>query len=579
MDAEIVWTEKVKLNRVLDPLQIYILRHPEDNFLQGITTQTPRLRYYSFLTWAWKNIKEKNLANSPENKILDLEKVITLASANHHLKSDEKPIGIRNLKDAQEFLNSNDHIYLKKLTSFGKKNREGYGNYYYRGSLARLNVVGVEDGKIVVSPAGELISKAYSKTIESFESELWEKSFPKTKIQKMSDACLCTLSDDEKKLWRNIFFGFAKIGPTGTEIENTKLEQDKFHLPISVDLDFIELDEDSFMPEEIEEAINESEPLYNKNNKISHTLLRSSTLFLLLKIVSEISPFYQHQFLHQTIRDAFYYGEAYRSDGTIKEIDFGSLGIIREYWAVYVHNLYYISIFEKALHLVLINAQKNPLGISVDQIVKEIDFKKVLKILEKNGLTVSIENTVDEMCSILYQHLPKGKSSLQTKPNEHLLPGLLKGSNDLNEGITNILLLFLLCRLRFSQFDKNQLQIFSYKETRHVSIKPDKVYDATSKIALSEFPNWLFNFVKNQHRIATAKKFVNSGTQAWLFTEENGMIYFYGKKYDFSAYREAKWKETLELLMDMGLVEKKLVDSEICWIISDEGKKWLKKIQ
>jgi len=55
MPNTILWTEKVNLGRILDPLQISVLRNPEEHFFVGITGQTPRLRYYSFLTWAWKN--------------------------------------------------------------------------------------------------------------------------------------------------------------------------------------------------------------------------------------------------------------------------------------------------------------------------------------------------------------------------------------------------------------------------------------------------------------------------------------------------------------------------------------------
>ena len=81
-NTQISWTQKVKLNRIIDPLALSGFKFVEDDFLKGITTQTERLRYYSFLTWAWYKVKNKNL---PPSIILNMEKVFTLACAYHHL--------------------------------------------------------------------------------------------------------------------------------------------------------------------------------------------------------------------------------------------------------------------------------------------------------------------------------------------------------------------------------------------------------------------------------------------------------------------------------------------------------------
>ena len=50
---DLKYTEHVKLNRVIDPLGFRVLKEMENRFLQGITTQTERLRYFTLLTWVY----------------------------------------------------------------------------------------------------------------------------------------------------------------------------------------------------------------------------------------------------------------------------------------------------------------------------------------------------------------------------------------------------------------------------------------------------------------------------------------------------------------------------------------------
>ena len=130
-DTQVFWTQKVTLNRIIDPLALSGFKFVEDDFLKGIITQTERLRYYSFLTWAWNIIKNKNL---PRSTILNMEKVFTLACAYHHLGKGDHPKGIRNRKNGETFLEENSYIDVTELTLFGRNNKQGYGNYYYTGS-------------------------------------------------------------------------------------------------------------------------------------------------------------------------------------------------------------------------------------------------------------------------------------------------------------------------------------------------------------------------------------------------------------------------------------------------------------
>ena len=75
MQENLFWTEKISLGTIRDPLQLAVFRYPDQYFLTGITTQTQRIRYYTFLTWAWNQIKEKK-SDLKEKKILYLVMMI-----------------------------------------------------------------------------------------------------------------------------------------------------------------------------------------------------------------------------------------------------------------------------------------------------------------------------------------------------------------------------------------------------------------------------------------------------------------------------------------------------------------------
>ena len=157
MQGNLFWTERSSLSRIIDPLQLAVFRVPETWFLNGITTQTQRLRHYTFLVWA---INEINDRKSPllENKILDLEKILALASAQHHENGGE-PTGIWSITGAKNFLLKNSQIDVDKFTheeGFGKDNKIGYGRFYYQGPLASLNIVR-RDQQLIISPAGKEI--------------------------------------------------------------------------------------------------------------------------------------------------------------------------------------------------------------------------------------------------------------------------------------------------------------------------------------------------------------------------------------------------------------------------------------
>ena len=566
-----LWTEKIPLGTIRDPLQLAVFRYSEVYFISGINTQTERLRYYSFLTWAWKNIKEKQ--NLEKENILDLEKIFTLISSSHHIIHDDEPKGIRSIgKDhGKKFLTENERINLDKFISFGKNNKIGYGNYYYSGSLAKLNILWDRDGEIMVSPAGEEISNIFAKDLGKIESNFWKTKFSKSELQGMHNACCCSLSKDEQNFWKMVFFGFTNQSKSGTKIDHNK----KLELPDPDTLTFEEfhsVSEYTFNESDLEELDIDSS---DKKEDLTAKIMRTGTFFMLLKIIQQATPNSDRMFMLQTIRDSIYYSE-FKKGERINPINFGVLDGYRKYWEVYVHNLYYVSIFEKILSLITEITQLTPLGIGVDELTKKIDKKKFLNHINEFGLSVSDSDTVldvYENISTLLEHKKTNLSSMITEPD--LLEKLLN-SEDETESIAIVFILFLLCKYRYSFFDEKQLQILSYNQEKFASVSPKTIYDFSEELPLVEFSDWLLKFVIKRHRYVSAKK-LSHGTKAWLFSEEEGILYF-NKKIDFKAYHDGKWNNVLEIMTDLGLVQKKS-DEEKVWSVTQEGEIWLKKIQ
>jgi len=578
MTNTILWTEKVKLGRILDPLQISVLRSPEIHFLVGITGQTSRLRYYSFLTWAWKNIKEKNLIKSKRDKILDLEKIASLMAAKHHIEKNDQPTGIRNIQSAKDFLKSNENIRLDDFTSFGLHNRVGYGNYYYRGSLARLNIIGQKENEILVSPVANEIESTFKNSLKNSEEVFWKTSLKKTDLQTLEKSCICKVPKEEQKLWRYVFFGFTKPSPTGAEFDLKNLDTIMVHDPDKLNFDFLKLDEDKYVLDDknILEDLIESN-VFEKGNFAS--IMRTFSLMLILEIISQSRPLYDGYNINHIFRDSIYYQQTLQPDNSITKINFRKLQKFQKYWEVYVHNLYYISVFEKTFTVLLGIAKNNPLGITMDSIISKINYNKILKIINSFGINVKLDNSINDSIKEIENYFNGKKSNLNQKLNEHFLIQKIKESNEIEESFALIILLFLLCKYRFVTFDENSLRILKYKEHRHISIKPNMVYKDTENLSIKNFLGWLLEFVKKQHRLASAKKLVNSGTKGWLLTEEDGIIYFYGKDYRFDPFPEGKLYVVLELLIDLGLVEYIIENERTFFQITEEGQSWLKKLK
>ena len=139
-----------------------------------------------------------------------------------------------------------------------------------------------------------------------------------------------------------------------------------------------------------------------------------------------------------------------------------------------------------------------------------------------------------------------------------------------------IFVLFLLCKHRYSVFDKKKLLVLPIKRDKFQDIFPETIYDKFSKTLVTEFPEHLLKFMIIRHRYISMKK-LGQGTKAWLFTIDNDVLYFNQKEWELNRYRDYKWTYVLEIMNDLGLIKKN--SNKKIWEITVEGEEWLKKIQ
>jgi len=567
------WTTKTSLSsRIQDPLGMYVLKFLEDYFLPGITTQTERLRYFSFLTWAWKQIADKKL---DWNKILDMEKVLTLIAAMHHDNDPNSPKGIRNKRDAAEFLSHHETIDLDKFTRFGRNNKEGYGNFYYKGPLKTLRILWRENDNIRFSSIGKRIAMLID-NLSPMATVFLKKRFSKQELSKLHSFCFCDekILAEERKIWRMVFFGFTNLTKDGDlRIDFASYKDFKEgRLVISPTLSLpLGISEEVSLQTDKEAVLEKI--LAQDHQKIEERIYwRRYTLFLIMKIIAEAEP--EIGELNQTIRDAIYFRQVFTKNGKIKNLDFGQLEGVRRLWEVYVHNLYYISVFEIIFRILLEKIREKPLGITLDAIVSSFDLREIKRTMEKWGIIIKdpdpeitqIENKVKSIVS--------ERTNLWNFLNERNLFLKSLKSTSYEERLANLLLLLTLLKHRYESFSEEQIKVLSYRESGLFSLKPKIIYSTLLHDKISRFIKDVFALVKNRHLYIAGMKYHKFGTRSWLFTEEDNFLYYYGRNYQIRGYREAKWRNVIELLLDMKLLKKE--GKRI--LLSGVGERWLAKI-
>jgi hypothetical protein len=563
------WTEKVQLSsRIIDPLGLYILKNLEVSYLPGVTTQTERLRYFSLLTWAWKIVSEKKIRY---NKILDIEKIVTLTAALHHLNDPNPPRGIRNRQSAVQYLSSRNKIAVNDYTQFGRANTQGYGNYYYRGPLATLRIFARNEVGISFSSVGDEVVKIMKKIIGNREELLLKKVVSKSELKALRDLCFCKtqISNDEQAIWRKLFFGFTKpekgFALKIDDAEFMKFEEKTIDFPkISYDSNLVTVDYLKDM---------ENYGLLDDNFRafLKKTIARRYIFFVIMKILHEAKPKTSGEPLDQVIRDCIYFRQF--SDGNhIKKIDYGVLNEYVDLWESYVHNLYYINFFELVFEVLLKKLREYPAGTSIGDLVEKINCAEIANNFKKWKIDINDEKSIIQDIDVQINESLRGqKTSLDNHLNEKSVALAADRANSDEEKIADLILLFRLLRYRYNILTEEQKKVCNIREEQLFSAHPGSIYGSISEGSLTDFILAALNLVKNRHRLISSMKFEFNGTRSWLFTEEEGRLFYYGKEYGIRFYREAKWGNVLGLLTDMGLVT--IVNNRYC--LTELGESWL----
>lgn len=386
--------------------------------------------------------------------------------------------------------------------------------------------------------------------------------FSKNQLTRLHSYCLCKkeISEKEQELWRLIFFGFTDVDDTNnTHFDLHAYEEflkGKMHIP---------KDYGSHIPNTLDYSMENLLKFH-----VEGSINRRYTLFLIMKIVDEANP--DDFDLNQTIRDAFYFGQVYGKNRSIKNINFGKLENFRSLWEVYVHNLYYISVLEGMFNIMLNILESKPLGASLENILADIKIERILDSLSNSGVKKD-HLMIEDLLIHVKRMLRKKRSTLHSKPNERDIFLHSQETEIVEEKLADFGLLLTLLKYRHDSFDKTQHELLIATEEDLLTLSPRIFCNSFLRYDLSSFMKITFKLLKDRHRLVSSRKYL-SGTKSWLMTEENDVLFHYGKKYPWIPYREAKWRNVAELLYDMDLLEK---DGE-CWKTSKLGKSWLRKI-
>lgn len=220
-----VWNKRIEeSDRALDPLG---MNRVNDRFLNdllpGITTVTPRARYYSFYIWALNEVGKtaQNIAEF-KNTFYALERLYMLSCL-----GDEQLKG----RDRTHTNINGSEKGRRKWTEAGKTipldfryfgNRLGGYGQYYQGAIARLGLITIPEDSFFEQPTkqGMEIVKAFESVARKsgFKDLMNRKTVKKEDLKESgSGVCLCRLKTkeaDDLKVLRKVFFDLGGLGNT-----------------------------------------------------------------------------------------------------------------------------------------------------------------------------------------------------------------------------------------------------------------------------------------------------------------------------------------------------------------------------
>jgi hypothetical protein len=561
-NVSINWSKKVPSDsRALNLLGLWGTHLKiQEEFTAGITSVTRRIRYYTLLAWYFQN-----LASSKKVDLDNLEKIFILACLAHHDGNDDDA-NLSNLLNKRIFRGRWTEIDSFDLDTF---DINGFGRTYYSRQLEVLRSAWSVLGTLETSKINEVLASS----IQGIElTSLAPTKFDKPSLLALRNLCLCNTKEntEEREAIAKLVFGFFDK-KTGL----WQINDDEYSRFLKGE---IELDFQGSVPNEAKN-LEDLVFLDNPEEVQEWNLRRRNSLFLFLKIVAKTEP--QLDEFRRYIWDALYFGQS-RRDST--SLNFGKLEQVRKYWEYFQLNVYYVYAIEMLLDAIQQLVNQN-YGIKKSELLSALSMTNLLKSLS----TAASENITSETrLSEITQYIEKRNSGalrtgLNSPINESAIFDMINTSTNIEDQIAGIVVMLSLLTKRylsteetirnFGRLKDGNLAASSENLSIHRIIR--EIVEHGADIQFRKYIEVLMERVINQHIIESVSRLSSTGTRNWIFTEEDGRLYFSRRSFvDFDA-RDNRWNSIRSLLRDIGFV----TEQGGRLLLTEEGATWLSKTE
>lgn len=533
--------ERVPSNsRVINPLGLQYHLDLQSQLVPGITSVTDRARYYTLQAWYYQHAYDEKLVTTK-----DFERIFILACLAHHNGDSSYP-ALTGVYNKTRFDGEWDEIDTFDLDfEIGGNGRSDY--------IAQLKEFRcVWQGKfdqIHRTQINDKLANTLELSPEAFEQD----EFTKSELRdELSELCICNYNTTEIDVLSKLFFGFFSKTNDGWQIGDDEFERFRDG---EIDLEF-EPNIQTTIESEVEET-------RQKN------LRRRNTLFLVLKIISATQP----EDVRRSLWDAVYFAQSRRDQNSI---EFGALEPIREFWEYFQLNLYYVYALEKFLDI-LQHLIRDNYGIQTAEL---------MSLMENPQIATYLNDILDRDCATVGDILTAvaainggEQTDLNTRINESNLYTRIKDADTWQETATMCLLLLLTLTFRYEQISegvrnqayetKDKLVVESLAIESFMQEVPDRAGES-----YTEFLQELLRKIKRKH-LFEASRSLRNGTRAWLFSEEDGRLYFARQRPISVRPRDNRWDSIESLLADLDFIK----GQDDRTVLTERGETWLQRIE
>jgi hypothetical protein len=540
-NVEFGFTEQVKSNSgVRNPLGMSSNLGIQGNFTTGITSVTPRARYYTLWAYYYEHLRDDEIIT-----YRNLERLFILSCLVHH-DGDYSHPSLYSIINKTRFSDEWDE-YDSFALDF---DIAGQGYTYYKSQLEKFRCAWSRADEEIRTPLNRKLAESLNTVSEeAFERNEYSKEFIDDRLTHL---CPCQEHEEEQEVLPRLLFGF--LSKNGGEWD---LDDEEFSDFMNGRLE-LEFDEDF----DEEESIDPVEITRQRN------LRRRNTLFLFLKIVSENQP--------EDTDDAIWNGVYFIQRNDESEIDFGELERCRKYWEYFHLNCYYVYCLEKLLLSLHEMIERNP-NIKTEKMREEFESDELVEYVS-DFLEVEVQ-TVEEALSAIEERNDRKRTWIESPVNEKILYDKISSSDSWREASALSVLLILLLKHRY-ELTEDRIRKYesdSMEGGRYVNqLDIDAVLgELSGETDIAEFAGDLMIKIKNRHRIRATSRFDDTGTKAWLFTEQDGRLSPSNQDGFRPRTRDNRWGSIETLLTDLNFVHTE--DEKT--VLTQRGEKWLSQIE